>query len=143
MTERSERRARLADVHEIAGAMPHVSVARGSSENPVYQVGGKSFVYFRNPRPDAVDPKTGERYDDVIIFWVPTEADKEALVQDPGTPFFTTPHFDGHPSVLVRARRLGELGRDELAEVIQDAWLSRASKRRGDAWLRAQGLPTD
>ena len=45
-------------------------------------MGGKSFIFFRNPRPDAVDPETGERYRDVIVFWVPSEADKQALVQD-------------------------------------------------------------
>src|SRR5712691_4128850 len=100
-------RARLADVHELAMRMPHVKVAHGSRANPVYQVGGKSFVFFRNPRPDAVDPATGERYPDVIVFWVPSEADKLALVQDESTPFFTTPHFDGHQSVLVRGSRIG------------------------------------
>jgi len=123
--------------------MPHVTVVRGSAGKPVYQVGGRSFVYFRNPRPDAFDPETGERYEDVIIFWVPTEEDKEALVGDPTSPFFTTSHFDGHLSVLLRASRLGELGREELAEVVQDAWLARASPTRARAWLRSQGLPTD
>jgi len=123
--------------------MPHVTVVRGSVGKPVYQVGGRSFVYFRNPRPDAFDPETGERYEDVIIFWVPTEQDKEALVGDPTSPFFTTSHFDGHLSVLLRASRLGELGREELAEVVQDAWLARASPTRARAWLRSQGLPTD
>src|SRR6185437_11726765 len=78
------RRARLADVHELALGMPHVTVWPGSRENPIYQVGGKSFVFFRNPRPDAADPVTGERYPDVIVFWVPSESDKQALVQDPG-----------------------------------------------------------
>lgn len=131
------RRARVEDVHELAAAMPHVTAYRDGSEIPVYQVGGKSFVFFRTPRPDAVDPETGERYPDVIVFWVASAADKEALVQDPATPFFTTPHFAGHPSVLVRASRLGELTRAELAEVVQDAWLSRASKRRAEAWLAA------
>jgi hypothetical protein len=95
--------------------MPHVTVTYGSGDNPVYQVGGKSFVFFRNPRPDAVDPVTGERYPDVIVFWVESEADKQALVQDETSPFFTTKHFDGHPSVLLRACRVGELTRRELA----------------------------
>jgi hypothetical protein len=129
------RKARVEDVHELALAMPHVTVCPGSAERPVYQVGGKSFVFFRNPRPDAVDPETGERYPDVIVFWVASEEDKIALVQDETTPFFTTPHFDGHLSVLVRASRIGELSRDELAEVVQDAWLARASKRRAADWL--------
>jgi hypothetical protein len=98
-------------------------------------VGGKSFIFFRNPRPDATDPETGERYPDVIMFWVPDEADKQALIQDPSSPFFTTRHFDGHPSVLVRASRIGELSLAELTEVIEDAWLSRASRARAAAWL--------
>jgi hypothetical protein len=131
------RRARLADVHDLAMQMPHVTVVRGSRGNPVYQVGGKSFVFFRTPRPDAVDPATGERYPDVIVFWVPSESDKQALVQDQASPFFTTPHFDGHLSVLVRGSRIGELTAAELAEVIQDAWLSRASHARAAAWLQA------
>lgn len=118
--------------------MPHVTTQSGSADNPVYQVGGKSFVYFRTPRPDAVDPDTGERYTDVIIFWVPDEADKLAMVQDETTPFFTTPHFEGHPSVLLRASRVGELSYDELAEVVQDAWLSQASARRRTEWLKTR-----
>jgi hypothetical protein len=132
------RRARVGDVHELAMGMPHVTVWHGPNGNPIYQVGGKSFVFFRNPRPDAVDPDTGERYPDVIMFWVTSEADKQALVQDPASPFFTTAHFDGHPSVLVRASRIGELTVTELTEVIQDAWLCRASPTRAAAWLSAR-----
>jgi hypothetical protein len=131
------RRARIEDVHELALGMPHVTVWTGSQGNPIYQVGGKSFVFFRTPRPDAVDPDTGERYPDVIVFWVTSEADKQALVQDQASPFFTTSHFDGHPSVLVRASRIGELTITELTEVIQDAWLAQASRARAAAWLSA------
>jgi hypothetical protein len=133
------RRARIGDVHEMAIGMPHVTVWYGPQGNPIYQVGGKSFVFFRNPRPDAVDPDTGERYPDVIMFWVTSEADKQALVQDQGSPFFSTPHFDGHPSVLVRGSRIGELTVQELAEVIQDARLARATAARAAAWLSARG----
>ncbi len=132
------RKARLSDVHELARSMPHVTVADRSGDNPVYQVGGKSFIFFRTPRPDAVDPETGERYTDVIVFWVGSDAEKQALVQDETLPFFTTPHFDGHRSVLLRAARIGELTRQELTEVIQDAWLSRASAHRGRQWLEGQ-----
>jgi hypothetical protein len=134
------KRARVEDVHDLAMGMPHVSVSYGPNGNPVYQVGGKSFVYFRTPRADAVDPTTRERYSDVIIFWVESEAEKQALVGDSTKPFFTTPHFDGHLSVLVRASRIGELSRDELAELVQDAWLARASARRASDWLREHGL---
>jgi hypothetical protein len=118
--------------------MPGARRAEGGKV--VYQVRGKSFVFFRNPRPDAVDPETGERYDDVIVFWVGSDAEKQALVADPDTPFFTTPHFNGHPSVLLCGCRIGELDRDELAEVVYDAWLARAPKRLAAAWLDERGL---
>ncbi|WP_067826507.1 MmcQ/YjbR family DNA-binding protein [Nocardia inohanensis] len=115
--------------------MPHVTLLHGPKGNPIYQVGGKSFVYFRAPSKDAADPVTGERWDDVIIFWVPSEADKLALTQDPDSPFFTTPHFDGHLSVLLRGAHVGQVSLDELTEVVQDAWLTRASATRGRKWL--------
>jgi hypothetical protein len=136
----AERPASASDVHEIAAGMPHTSRIEGPKGNAIYQVGGKSFVFFRNPRSDARDPVSGELYPDVIVIWVDSDADKKALVQDSRSPFFTTSHFDGHLSVLVRESELHRIGRDELAELIQDAWLSRASARRGAAWLAERGL---
>jgi len=133
------RKASVSDVHALAAAMPHVTVDQVSPDNPVYQVGGKSFVFFRNPRPDAVDPETGERYTDVIVFWVPDEMDKQALVDDDQNPFFSTPHFAGHPSVLLRASRIGELTLAQLTEIVEDAWCSRASRRRVAEWLASRG----
>lgn len=115
--------------------MPHVTRIEGPKGNPIYQVGGKSFVFFRTPRPDATDPVTGEAYPDVIVIWVESDADKQALIQDPTTPFFTTDHFTGHLSVLVREADLHTISASELTEVLQDAWLSRASNRRRAAWL--------
>ena len=120
--------------------MPYVKVIYGPRENPIYQVGGKSFVFFRTPQPDAADPVTGERYADVVMFWVPSDADKLALLQDDSLPFFTTPRFDGHPSVLLRLRDVSRLSYAELAELVQDAWLARASARRAAEWLRAHQL---
>jgi hypothetical protein len=132
-------RASVDDIHATALAMPHVTVAR-TGALPVYQVGSKSFVFFRTPRPDAVDPETGERYDDVIVIWVASEGDKLALVQDETSPFFTTPHFDGHPSVLLRASRVNEVDKDEIVELVQDAWLAQASPRRARTWLHEHHL---
>lgn len=137
MPKAGARRARIEDVHELAAGLPYVTIEYAAHGNPVYQVGGKSFIFFRNPRPDASDPDTGERYPDVIVFWVPSEADKLALVQDPASPFFTTRHFDGHLSVLLRGSRVGELTLQELTELVQDAWLSRTSARRAANWLDA------
>lgn len=129
----------MEDVHEVARALPSVKLAEGG--RAVYQVSGRSFVFFRTPRPDAVDPETGERYDDVICLWVESEEAKRALVDDDSTPYFTTPHFDGHPSVLLRASRIAEVERDELVEIVQEAWLAQASGRRRSAWLESRGLP--
>ena len=133
------RPASVDDIHATARGMPHVTVAR-PEKNPVYQVGGRSFVFFRTPRPDAVDPGTGERYNDVVVIWVASEGDKQALLQDERLPFFTTAHFDGHPSVLLRASRVAELDRDELVEIVEEAWLAQASDRRGRTWLASRGL---
>lgn len=77
------------------------------------------------------------------MFWVGSESDKQALVQDPRSPFFSTPRFDGHPSVLLRAGRIGELTRQELTEVVQDAWLAQTSARRRTAWLAEHRVPRE
>ncbi|MDQ4052096.1 MAG: hypothetical protein M3237_05270 [Actinomycetota bacterium] len=132
------RRATIDDVHRIARGMPGATLAEDGKV--VYQVSRRSFVFFRNPRPDAFDPETGERYDDVIVLWVESEEDKRSLVEDPSTPFFTTPHFNGHPSVLLRGSRVGELDLDELTEVVYDAWLARAGKRAREKWLAERSL---
>jgi hypothetical protein len=134
----ANRRAKVADVHRIAGGMPHVTRIEGPKGNPIYQVGGKSFVFFRTPQPDAKDPDTGEKYPEVLMLWVDDERDKLALLHDGRQLFFTTDRFTDHPSVLLRTSRIGEIGVTELAELIQDAWLSRASPRRAQLWLATQ-----
>ncbi len=132
------RPATVDDIHELARALPGVTV---TGEGPtVYQVSRRSFLFFRNPRPDAVDPQTGERYTDVIVFWVESELEKEAILADTSLPFFTTPHFDGHPSVLLRGSRAGELTRDELAGFVEGAWLSRAGPRAVARWRSEREL---
>jgi hypothetical protein len=135
------RPATVDDIHEIASALPGVTlggarVAAGRRGPTVYQVSRRSFLFLRNPRPDAVDPDTGERYTDVIVFWVDSEFEKEAILADTSLPFFTTPHFNGHPSVLLRGSRIGELSRDELAGFVEAAWLSRAGPRAVAKWMK-------
>ena len=95
-------------------------------------------MLFREPRPDALDPETGERLDDVIVFTVPGQSDKDALVGSEG-PWFTTPHFDGYDAVLLRQRDLARVSRAELVEVITDAWSARAPKRVVTAYFAQRG----
>jgi hypothetical protein len=62
---------------------------------------------------------------DILGARVSDEGVKFALIADDPTVFFTTPHFDGYPAVLVR---LAEIGAPELEELITDAWLAQAPK---------------
>ena len=122
------RKAKLSDIDQIALGLPEVEAGTSWGDRPTYKVRGKPFLLFREPRPDAIDPDTGERMDDVVMFRVPGQADKDALVEGDG-PWFTTPHFNGYQAVLLRQRDLGRLSRAELAEVVTDAWAARAPKR--------------
>ncbi|HSF97286.1 MAG TPA: hypothetical protein VLA55_01235 [Ornithinibacter sp.] len=115
------------DVESLCLALPEVT-NDGTPEQPAYAVRGRKFVIWRGVRKDAVDPATGEPMPDVIAICVPGPEDKEAVLQS-GPPWFTTRHFDGYNYVLVRERDLGFLDAVELAEVITDAWASRAPRR--------------
>jgi len=114
------------DVRELALELPEVSehVTRGAMQ---WKVRSKTFAWERPLRradldalgiPAQVGPVLAAKTDD--------EAVKLALVAEDPTVFFTTPHFDGYPAVLVE---LDEIGLDLLQEVIVEAWLCRAPKR--------------
>jgi hypothetical protein len=102
-------------------------------------VHGKLFCCQRGRRKDAIDEQTGERLDDVLMFRVADAGVKELLLGDARGIYFTTPHFDGYPAVLVRIPNLGRLDREELHDLVAEAWLTRAQKRVTQAWLAAQG----
>ena len=76
-----------------------------------------------------MDPETGEMYDDLVVITTPTEVEKNALFEDGSTPFFTIDHFKGYSAVLVQQSRLGEISRQELVEVITEAWAAKAPKK--------------
>lgn len=123
------------DVDAICRALPEVEFGTSWGDRPTYLVRGKGFVLYRAPHKSAVDPVTGEQYDDLIVIHTPTEAEKQALVADPRLPFFTIDHFKGFNAVLVQLSRLGEIDREELAEILTDAWLARAPKSLAKAFL--------
>ena len=125
----------MSDLDQLALAMPQVTKQVSDDGRPSYLVHGKYFCLHRNRRRDALDPETGERLDDVLIFRVDDLDVKELLLADDRGVFFTTPHFDGYPAVLVRIRNLGLLSRGELRDLVVDAWLTRAQKRVAKAWL--------
>ena len=127
------RPARPEDIDEICGSLPETELGTSWGDVPTWKVPpgdkGKGFVLYRRPHSTAIDPETGEMYDDLVVIITPTEAEKTALVEDDSTPFFTIDHFRNFNAVLVQQSRLGEIGRDELAEVITEAWAHRAPKR--------------
>ena len=129
--------ATMRDLDELALAMPGTTKEVSADGRPSYLVHGKTFCLQRGRRPDAVDPETGERLDDVLMFRVDGAEAKELVLADPRGVFFTTPHFDGYPAVLIRIPDLDRLDLDELRETVVEAWLTRAQKRVAKAWLAA------
>jgi hypothetical protein len=73
---------------------------------------------------------------DILGARVPDEGVKFALIADNPGVYFTTPHFDGYPAVLVR---LAEIGVPELEELITEAWLAQAPKTLARAFLQNSG----
>ena len=125
----------MSDLDELALALPQVTKEVSDDGRPSYLVHGKRFVLQRSRRPDAVDPETGERLDDVLMFRVADLDVKELMLADERGIYFTTPHFKGYPAVLVRIPELARLDRDELHDLVAEAWLTRAQKRVAKAWL--------
>jgi hypothetical protein len=129
----------MADLDELALALPQVAKDVSDDGRPAYRVHGKLFCCQRGRRPDAVDPETGERLADVLMFRVADLGVKELMLADDRGVFFTTPHFDGYPAVLVRIPTLAAIDRAELEELVVEAWLTRAQKRVAKAWLAEHG----
>jgi hypothetical protein len=125
----------MADLDEIALSLPLVTKDVTEDGRPAYHVHGKLFCFHRGQRKDAVDPQTGERLTDVLMFRVADLGVKELLLADARDVYFTTPHFDGYPAVLVRIGDLEQLDREELNDLVAEAWLTRAQKRVARQWL--------
>lgn len=101
------------DVRRIALSLP------ATTEKPSYGTPG-----FRVK--DRLFARIYDHEGDVLVVWVESLEDKEALLGSEPATFFTTPHYDGHPMVLVR---LAEVDEDELTELLTDAWRTRAPAR--------------
>jgi hypothetical protein len=120
------------DVRRIALALPETS-ERLSRDLASWRVRDKGFVWERPLRPADVralgdraprGPILGARVEHLVA--------KEALLADDPDVFFTTPHFDGYPAVLVQLDRITV---EDLEEVIVEAWLARAPKRLAQEYI--------
>jgi hypothetical protein len=123
------------DVERIALGLPETSerTSRGLRQ---WQVKDKLFVWER-PLRRSDHEALGDAAPDGPILGVRVEhlGAKEALLASEPDVFFTTPHFDGYPAVLVRLERIGV---DELEELIVEAWLDRAPKRVAQRYVDAR-----
>src|SRR4029078_12742064 len=131
--------ATMADLDELALALPEVTKEVSDDGRPTYRTHGKMFCFHRRPRPDAVDPENGERMEDVLVFRVADLDVKELLLADAHGIFFTTPHWKGNAAVRMRIPQLERIDRQELEELVVEAWLTRAKKRVASPWLAAHG----
>ena len=127
--------ATMADLDKLALAMPQATKDVADDGRPSYLVHGKMFCFHRSRRPDAVDPETGERLADVLMFRVPDLEEKELLLSDDRGVYFTTPHFRGYPAVLVRIPRPGPDRPRRAARRRRRRLADRAQKRVAKAWL--------
>ena len=124
--------ATLDDVRRLALALPEVE--EGTSYGGVaWKVKGKAFVWERPLRAAdraalGADAPTGT----VLGAYVPDLGVKEALLAGERDVVFTTPHFDGHASVLVR---VDEADTAFLEELVVEAWLAQAPRRLAEAFL--------
>ena len=125
------------DVRRLSMALPEATEAdaHGHSGRPAWKVKDKTFAWERPLRKSDLealgpDAPTGE----ILGVRVEHEIAKQALIESEPNVYFTTPHFDGYPSVLVRLETIGD---EALEELLVDAWLSRAPKRLASAYLQS------
>ncbi|MBU8861207.1 MULTISPECIES: MmcQ/YjbR family DNA-binding protein [unclassified Micromonospora] len=119
------------DVRRIALALPETTERPTYDQAPAWRVRDKSFVWERPLRRGELDALGDAAPDGPILgARVPDLGAKEALIADDPAVYFTTPHFDGYPAVLVRLDRIDV---DELTELVTEAWYARAPKRLATA----------
>ena len=120
------------DVRRIALALPETSETT-SREHASWRVRDKGFVWERPLRASDLralgedapgGPILGARVEHLVA--------KEALLANDPAVFFTTPHFDGYPAVLVQLEKISVA---DLEEVIVEAWLARAPKRLAQKYV--------
>jgi len=124
------------DVRRIAGELPETDERTSGQGLLQWRIRDKLFVWERPLRRSDLDALGDAAPDGPVLgVRVPDLGAKEALLADDPSLYFTTPHFDGYPAVLVRLDRIPV---PELAEVVTEAWLCRAPKRLAAQYLGAR-----
>ncbi|MFI7071509.1 MmcQ/YjbR family DNA-binding protein [Micromonospora sediminicola] len=115
------------DVRRVALALPETTERGSYDDLPAWRVRDKMFAWERPLRRADLDA-LGDAAPDgpILAARVPDLGAKEALLADDPAVYFTVPHLDGYPAVLVRLDRIGAV---ELTEMLTEAWYARAPKR--------------
>ena len=123
------------DVSRIATALPETSEV--GTDLLAWKVKDKSFAWDRPLRKGDL-AALGDAAPDgpVLAIRTPDLGAKEALLAEDPAVYFTTPHFNGYPAVLVR---LGEIDVEQLRDLLEEAWLGRAPKRLAAQFLADRG----
>jgi hypothetical protein len=122
------------DVRRIALALPETSESEDHFSFSVLNKGKqKGFVWAWNERVAPKKPKVPRA--DVVAVRVAGLLDKEALLALDAETFFTEPHYNGFPAILVR---LPLIDLDQLEELIVDAWRCQAPRALVAAWERGE-----
>ena len=120
------------DVRRIALALPETE-ERLSRDLRQWRVKDKGFVWERPLRRADLEALGDDAPDGPILgARVEHVGAKEALLADDPSVYFTTPHFDGYPAILVR---LDEIELEDLHELIVESWLVRAPRRLAETYL--------
>ena len=116
----------FADVERFALTLPETTSTPSYGGAPALRVNKKMFARLRGEMADHVDDLTGEPYGEVLMVGVSDLGEKEAVLASDERAYFTVPHYDGYPAVLVRLPFADE---DELRELLVEAWVRSAPKR--------------
>jgi hypothetical protein len=124
------------DVRRIALALPEASERSSGHGSAQWRVDDKLFVWERPLRRADLEA-LGDAAPDgpIVAARVSDLGAKEALLADDPEVYFTTPHFNGYPAILVRLERIEAA---ELEELLVEAWLDRAPKRLARQYLAAR-----
>lgn len=125
-----------AEIEEFALTLPETSSTPSYGGAPALRVNKKMFARLRGEMAEHLDDLTGEPYGDVLMVGVADLGEKEALLASDPRAYFTIPHYDGYPAVLVRLA-LADPG--ELRELLMDAWVRSAPKRALKAYVDTIG----
>jgi hypothetical protein len=127
------------EVAAWASGLPETTSGPSYGGFPALRVGTKMFARLRGEMAEQIDELTGAPYGEVLMVGVADLGEKEALLTSGDDAWFTVPHYDGYPAVLVRLGRLDAAHEEELHELLTEAWVRAATKRAQRAYVETVG----